>query len=186
MFAHSSCSLRLVFSSSCLLFKWVVQFFCFFSTHSLFHAETGSDIQFSGFTQYQLGLQWGEMGENNLGDCCFCFLICYCIVGVFGIYIIPNWLIKVPAHIPILFRWFRALRTFRQNLDPETSELLPRCFKKYKKNMESSWRNIIYVNMGFKKSKTLEKLYVFDTTLFDLLFVLFSICLWKFDYIFRK
>ena len=74
------------------------------------------------------GLQWapmgsngapmGEIGENNLGDFLVCFLIYYCIFGVYGVYIIPKRLIKVPGHIAILFRWFLELRKFGQNLDP--------------------------------------------------------------------
>ena len=32
------------------------------------------------------------------------FLIFSIIFGVFGVYIIPNWLIKVPGHFGILFR----------------------------------------------------------------------------------
>ena len=43
------------------------------------------------------------IGENNLGDFRF-FLIFYSIFGFFGVYIIPNWLIKVPGYIPMLFR----------------------------------------------------------------------------------
>ena len=50
-----------------------------------------------------MGLQWGEMGENNLSD----FFVCSCFVnvfnGIFGYIIIPKWLIKVPGPIAILF-----------------------------------------------------------------------------------
>ena len=67
---------------------------------------------------------------NNLGDVWLFFLVCYCMFGVvFGVSIIPKWLIKVPG----LFRWFLELRTFCQNLDPQTSQLLPKCLKQYKK-----------------------------------------------------
>ena len=72
-------------------------------------------------------------------------------MGFFGVYIIPKWLIKVPGHFGILFGWFRELRKFCQNLVPEPSGLSPKCFKKYKKNMGSSWKNIIFVNMGHQK-----------------------------------
>ena len=30
--------------------------------------------------------------------------------GIFGVYIFPKWLKKVPGHIPILFSWFWELR----------------------------------------------------------------------------
>ena len=56
-----------------------------------------------------MGLQWEEMGEHNLGDVFF-FLIRYCIWGKGLLFlIILKWLIKVPGHIPILFRWFLEL-----------------------------------------------------------------------------
>ena len=42
-------------------------------------------------------------GSKKLGDFRF-FLIFYCMFGVFGVYMIPNWLIKVPGHFGILFR----------------------------------------------------------------------------------
>ena len=37
--------------------------------------------------------QWGEIGENNLGDVGFFFIfnVCY---GILGVYIIPKWLIN--------------------------------------------------------------------------------------------
>ena len=40
---------------------------------------------------------------------------------------------------------------FCQNLVPETSGLSPKCFKKYKKIMETSWKHIIFVNLGHQK-----------------------------------
>ena len=45
----------------------------------------------------------GSIGKNNLGDFCLflnCLLHFCCFLGV---YIIPEWLIKVPGHIAILF-----------------------------------------------------------------------------------
>ena len=63
----------------------------------------------------------GSIGENKLGDFLFFSLIFYCIFWGFGVLIIPKWLIEVPGHIPILFGWFRELRTFCQNRDPEPS-----------------------------------------------------------------
>ena len=88
------------------------------------------------------------IGQTNLGDVWFFSLFFKVFYGIFGVYIIPKWLIKVPGHIPILFGWFRELRNFCQNLVLETSGLSPKCFKQYKKIMESSWKNIIYVNLG--------------------------------------
>ena len=69
--------------------------------------------------------------------------------GIFGVYIFPKWLKKVPGHFGILFGWFRELRKFCQNMVPETSGLLPKCYKKCKKNMEASWEHI-FVNMGHR------------------------------------
>ena len=48
------------------------------------------------------------MGENNLGDFCFFSLFVLVFSGVWGVYIIPKWLIKVPSHI-----WGLSLRNFR-------------------------------------------------------------------------
>ena len=70
---------------------------------------------------------------------------------VFGVYIIPKWLIKVPGHIPILFGWFRELRKFCWNLVPETSGLSQKCFKTYKKSYGIILENIIFVNLGHQK-----------------------------------
>ena len=55
---------------------------------------------------------------NRFFDFSWFFVVFF---GVFGVYIIPNWLIKVPGHFPILFGWFQELRFFSQNLVPETS-----------------------------------------------------------------
>jgi hypothetical protein len=41
-----------------------------------------------------------------------------------------------------------------------------------RKFMESSWENIIYVNMGLKKSNMFEKMYVIGTIFFRFLFCL--------------
>ena len=68
--------------------------------------------------------------------------------GVFGVYIIPNWLIKVPGHFGILFGWFLELRKFCQNLVPEPSGLSPKCFNKYKKKYGIILENIMFVNRG--------------------------------------
>ena len=61
------------------------------------------------------------------------FLLVYGLFGVFGVCILPKWLIKVPGRIPILFKWFRELRKFGQNLGPDTSQLLPTWLNEYKK-----------------------------------------------------
>ena len=60
----------------------------------------------------------GEIGENNLGDVRSFSLYFMVFSRVFGVYIIPKWLIKVPGPFPILFKRFREFRTFCQNLDP--------------------------------------------------------------------
>ena len=64
-----------------------------------------------------MGLQWGEMGGNSLGEFCF-FLISLLYCWGYGVYIIPKWRTKVPGHIAILFKWLRELRKFGRKLDP--------------------------------------------------------------------
>ena len=49
------------------------------------------------------GVQWGEMGENNLGDSLFVPVFVIILYGIFGVLSIPRWLIKVPGHIPMFF-----------------------------------------------------------------------------------
>ena len=46
-----------------------------------------------------MGLQWGEMGKNNLGDRLFFLVFLKVSSGMFGVLIIPEWLIKVPGPI---------------------------------------------------------------------------------------
>ena len=100
--------------------------------------------------------------------------------GVLGVYIIPKWLIKVPGHFGILFRWFRELRKFCQNLVPEPSGLLPTCLKKYKKMMESSWKNIIFVNLGHQNFRLFRNLYVLGTRFVSMLFRFVFVFFWIF------
>ena len=49
------------------------------------------------------GAPMGEIGENNLGDALDFSCICNNILWYFWGSIIPEWLIKVPGHIPIFF-----------------------------------------------------------------------------------
>ena len=49
------------------------------------------------------GDQWGEMGEHNLGDVWAFSYIFNNILGFYGVYIVPKWLIKVPGPIAVLF-----------------------------------------------------------------------------------
>ena len=51
-----------------------------------------------------MGINRGSIGENKLGDV---RVFSRCVIvfsGVFGVYIIPKWLIKVPGPFAILFR----------------------------------------------------------------------------------
>ena len=75
------------------------------------------------------------------------FKVFYCI---FGVSIIPKWLINDSLSIAILFRWFLELWKFCQNLDPHTSQLLPKYFKQYQKNMESSLKPNIFISVNLK------------------------------------
>ena len=87
-------------------------------------------------------------------------MVCF---GVFGFYIIPNWLIKVPGHFGILFGWFRELRKFCQNLVPETSGLSPKCFKKYKKKYGIILERYYFCQSGTSKNENVRYLYVIGT-----------------------
>ena len=46
---------------------------------------------------------FSSLGGNNLGDLEFVSCFCDVLIWVYGVLIIPEWLIKVPGHIPILF-----------------------------------------------------------------------------------
>ena len=94
-------------------------------------------------------------------------------MGVFGYYIIPKWLIEVPGHFGILFRWFRELRKFSQNLDPETSGLSPKCFKKYKKNYGIILEKYYFVHTDLNKIDFFRNLYVLGTRFVRCVFRLF-------------
>ena len=127
------------------------------------HAETGPETT----------CPMGGNRENNLGDFRFFFFICYGIVWVFGVYIIPKWLIKVPGHIAILFGWFLEVPTFCQNLDPWTYQLLPKPFKRIKKNVKWPLEHII---LHIWESELLE---MFGSVVYRT-----SICLWAFNFVF--
>ena len=105
---------------------------------------------------------------------------------ILWVYIIPNWLIKVPGHIPILFGWFRELRKFCQNLVPETSGLLPKCFKKYKKNYGIILETYYFCQYGTskisKKSKSVcprYQIFRFLLGLFSFFLVIFWVYILK-------
>ena len=55
---------------------------------------------------------WPKVGSNR--------------AQITGAVIIPKSLIKVPGHIAILLKWIWELRKVCQNLDPHTSQLLPK------------------------------------------------------------
>ena len=63
---------------------------------------------------------------------------------------------------------------------------ITKMLQKIQGNMESSWTNIVYVNMGLKKSKLFKKMYVLGTILFACFSFGSSAVWWKFDYIFWK
>ena len=48
-----------------------------------------------------MGVQWGEMGANNLSDVWVFSQFRIVCLGFFGAYIIPKWLSKVPGPEPI-------------------------------------------------------------------------------------
>ena len=72
------------------------------------------------FVGAPMGLQWEEIGENNLGEFLF-FISPFVFLGFYWVYIFPKWLIKVTRPIPILFRCVLELRKCCQNMDPQTS-----------------------------------------------------------------
>ena len=49
------------------------------------------------------GVYRGPIGQNNLGDFLVCSYIVKVFYGIFGVYIFPKWLKKVPGHFGILF-----------------------------------------------------------------------------------
>ena len=51
--------------------------------------------------------------------------------GIFGVLIIPKWLIEVPGHIPIFFGSFLELRQISPNLAPYTPYLSPEYFNEH-------------------------------------------------------
>ena len=51
----------------------------------------------------------GPIGQKNLGEFFVFSYIFKVFYGIFGVYIFPKWLKKVPGHIPILFGWFWEL-----------------------------------------------------------------------------
>ena len=69
----------------------------------------------------------------------FCLFFVCCILFVFMVLIIPEWLFEVPRHIAILFWWFLDLSKIgqRSNMDPQTPYVSPKHFKKYK--VQSEW-----------------------------------------------
>ena len=67
-------------------------------------ASCAGFLQWSSVWEPQNGVYRCPIGQNTLGDLLvvsYMFKVCY---GIFGVYIFPKWLIKVPSHIPILFR----------------------------------------------------------------------------------
>ena len=70
--------------------------------------------------------------------CCFFNVL----IGVYGVLIIPKWLIKVPGHIPILFGWILELPTFSLFTGPDSPYLSCKYLKRYKKNQDH-FRNIL-------------------------------------------
>ena len=49
------------------------------------------------------GAYRGPIGQKKLGDFLVFSYIFVVFYGIFGVYIFPKWLKKVPGHIPILF-----------------------------------------------------------------------------------
>ena len=95
-----------------------------------------------------MGLRWGEIREDNLSMFCFFLYFILHFLGFSDLYYskMANQGTRAFSHF---FEGFRELRKLGKNLDPEASYLLQKCFNEYKKNMESPWENIIFVNMGF-------------------------------------
>ena len=88
--------------------------------------------------------------SNNVQQYFRRFLFClnfYCISGGSGgVLIIPKWLIKVPETSNILSTsGLVALLT------------ITRMLQKYKKDMGTSWNNIIFVNLGLKQIDNFRK-----------------------------
>ena len=88
----------------------------------------------------------GEIAENNLGDvfdCSYTFKVCY---GIFAVYIIPQWPIKLKS--PDLFKYFLDDFGNFENFVKIWIRGPPIHYQNATKNkrklMESSW-NILYL-----------------------------------------
>ena len=66
---------------------------------------------------------------------------------------------------------------------PLTFRKSPECFRKYQKIMDSSWKNIIIVNMDLTKFESFRNLYVRGTSFFRLFSFVFDFLV-IFEYIF--
>ena len=89
---------------------------------------------------------------TEIKRCLVFVLLSNVLIRFYGIYIILKWLIKVPGHIAILFRWFLELRFFCQNLDPWPFFSSPFYFKNAR-NCGIIFGNIIFISEKLKISK---------------------------------
>ena len=125
-------------------------------------AHEGAHPWDSSHTGSKTGSNRAQNTANKLRDLLFLLGLLIIFYGIFGVLNIPKWLIKVPGHIPILFGWFLDLPKCSPNLDPCTSFVSPKCFKEYKKFMESSLHNIFHIssfwNSTFFKCPTLSSI----------------------------
>lgn len=136
--------------------------------------------RFRGFVD---GSNWGPKAGSNkpkiqqqMKGIVGTFLLFKCFLGLHGFCIFPNWLIKVPGHIAILFRWFLELKKMSfvgPLVDPWTPYLLPYYFKIYKK-MWNPFLTYYFSYLGIWKYQTFESrmhvtscLFVVSLTLFD-------------------
>ena len=83
------------------------------------------------------------------------------LVGGYGVLIIPQWLIKVPGHIPILFGWFWELSNFSIFWTcswPSLPVFLMKILENTRKNQGTSLENMDFGNLrpqffrNFRKS----------------------------------
>ena len=95
------------------------------------------------------GLKYGKKVKCFVGFSCFFNVFLH----VWGVLIIPKWLIKVPGNIPILVEWFLELPTFSPNLASYISFWSPRCFKNYTTNYGIIIKNIFLHISTFRNSK---------------------------------
>ena len=103
-----------------------------------------------------MGLQWGERGETVSAN----FRMFYFYFWFYGVDIIPKWLIKVPGHIPILYKLFMVLPKswfFWTRSRPLHLLFITKTLQKIQEHMATSLNNILLSYFNFLELRTFLK-----------------------------